>query len=233
MNKEDLEELLFHTEEDLSPELAEYVDDSGPFGNSIKHPLVYSIMHAPQQNAFVNRQLQYKKDALAKAEAEGAWGTYVWLHERPYRIDAFMEIEERMDDDEYWTLLGHIWTDSENIWQNEEDWTELMESGRGDRSKLMDDEEREYLAGLPDELVIWRGFKNDDRELGLSWTLDRSRAKWFAKRLSSDNDVARVASGKVKKSDVIAFFGGRNEEEIVINPCYIQELTIEHVEDMD
>ena len=47
----------------------------------------------------------------------------------------------------------------------------------------MEQEERKALAALPDRLTIYRGVHIKKGTLrGLSWTLDRERAEWFANR---------------------------------------------------
>ena len=47
---------------------------------------------------------------------------------------------------------------------------------------------------------------------GMSWTRDLKKAEWFAGRFGK----GYVLEGTAEKKDVLAFFGRRNEEEIVI-----------------
>ena len=84
----ELQELMARQEE-LDPELEPWVDPDGPLGPMLKHPLVYSILHTPGLNALVNAQLKAKTAAVRRARAEREWSRYIYLHERPYRLDAF------------------------------------------------------------------------------------------------------------------------------------------------
>lgn len=219
-------------EEELDPELVAYVDEDGPLGMCIKHPLVYSICHHPMLNARYNAVLKAKQKALAKAEEEGKWSTYLWLHERPYRLFAFGEIQEELDEETYWQLLGEIWVDSENIWQNEEEWkTYLDPADRNLREQfIMDEDDQAMLDMLPDKIKVYRGFTVEGRENGLSWTTDSIRAKWFARRfVVEDDERARVAIGWVAKADVIAHFNRRNESEIVVLPEDVKDMKVKEI----
>jgi hypothetical protein len=54
----------------------------------------------------------------------------VYLHEPPYRLDAFMDIAGRLSNKNFWVLLAGVWTDSENIWQNPENWRAIWNTQR-------------------------------------------------------------------------------------------------------
>lgn len=217
--------------EELDPELEAYLEESDEFGwTMIRHPLVYSVIHTDQLNKQVNKMLKYKKEALERALQEENWHTYVYLHERAYRIDAFIEIEDVLPDETYWELLGQIWTDSENIYQNEEQWRDLLTSPRPGHEAMMSDDEKTALAEDPaDEFPIYRGFIREGREQGLSWSTNSITAKWFARRLAQDGDTPRLATGTVSKADVIAFFDGRSETEIVVLPENVRNIEITEV----
>lgn len=229
-------EKLLGTKEDLDPELAEYIDEDGMFGQSIKHPLVFSIVHTPALNAFVNAQLRQKKEALKRAKNACDWHSYVWLHERPHRIDAFLNISWRLDGARYWELLGDVWSDTENAWQNRHEWREAFTADPKGR-EMMSDEDVRCVFDLPPEkggllpmTRIYRGYRFDDSLHGFSWTLDRARAKWFAHRLRQDDHPSpKVASGFVAREHVIAYMTGRDEQEIVTLPEHVTEIEIEEV----
>lgn len=236
MREADLQELLM-TQEDLDPELELCLIQEGMFGPSIKHPLVYSMVHTPNMNALVNRQLRQKKEALSRACAEQKWHSYVYLHERPYRLDAFMDIRDAiLKSEDYWRLLGDIWIDSENIWQNADNWRDLFEEPeRGSMEYFMDDDDRQVLklpenkGGMPFNFTVYRGFHYDGGEDGFSWTLDKQRAIWFAKRLCGPDETPMVATGTVGRKDVIGYMTGRNELEIVALPENVHGIEIEVV----
>lgn len=230
---EDFEKLL-QTKEELDPSLALYVDEDGPFGPSIKHPLVFSIVHTPAMNAFVNAQLRQKKEALKRAKSKSDWYTCVWLHERPYRLDAFLDISQHLDGPRYWELLGDVWSDTENSWQNTDKWREALTADREGR-EMMSDKDVRCVFDLPPEeggllpmTRIYRGYRFDDALQGYSWTLDKARARWFANRLRQDDHPSpKIASGFVAREHVIAYMTSRDEQEIVTLPENVTELEIE------
>lgn len=233
----DLEKLL-RTQEELDPALVPYLYEDGLFGLSIKHPLVFSIVHNPAMNAFVNAQFKQKKEALKRAENKCDWHTYVWLHERPYRIDAFLGIGWRLDGPQYWDLLGQVWSDTENAWQNMDEWREALTDSREGR-EMMSDEDVRCVFDLPPEkggllpmTLIYRGYCFDEALQGYSWTLDRARAKWFARRRCQDGHPSpKIASGLVAREHVIAHITCRDEQEIVTLPEHVVELKVEEVPD--
>jgi hypothetical protein len=168
----------------------------------------------------LNEQYSYKRKALIVAASQKDWHTYVFLHERPYRLDALIHISETysLSNKKFWELVGSVWTDSENIYQNVKEWQEVWATGRPNHQAAMTKDERLALAALPDELTIYRGAREDLNEDGLSWTTDRARAEWFAKRFNREGDAV-VLEARVTKHDVLAYFTGRNESEVVTSDC--------------
>lgn len=214
------------TPPDLNPDLEPYVETSDKLEGwvNLKHPLVYQIGYTPQLNGLVNRMYEQKQAAVAQAEKEHNWSQLVWLYERPYRIGVFYGIREELTDEQYWHLLSAIWTDTENMWQNAFTWKLCLESDRPGRSEnFMDDEDREALAKLPDRLTIYRG-SSAGLPPGLSWTLDRDRAEWFARRFEREGHAPILYAGIVYKDDVIGYLTGRNEEEIVVIHEHIRNI---------
>ena len=201
--------------EDLLPELRPYLNDKNTRMPVLQHPLVYGVPYTPGMNAMYNEQYKAKVKYLEEARQEKKWVSYIFLYERPYRFHAFREIKEDLTDDEYWKLLGDIWTDSENIWQYRVLVEYFFMSDRPGRENMMDENERQFLAELPDEFIIYRGHGKKNK-MGWSWTLSYGMAAWFSNRFS--REPARVVSAICRKEDVMAAFLGRNEFEIVVDP---------------
>lgn len=216
MNMESLEEVM-RRQEPLDPELKRWFEKgSAPLHwNTIKHPLVFAVPYMEPMNAVYNAQLKAKKEYAAKALEEKKWSSYLWIHERPYRISQFVEIERQMNDKDYWEILGSIWSDSENIWQYKSILSMLLTANRGDKEFFMDDNEREFLDKLPDQFIIYRGHQGVNRS-SFSWTLSYWRARWFAQRF--DQKKNGVVQAIVNKKDVIGALLGRGEYEIVTLP---------------
>ena len=199
--------------EDLHPNLVPYVSD-GPLGKRLRHPLVYQTFI--MNNALANYDYLQKISDVKKAHDNKKYDTYVWLHERPWRIEAFQEIEHLLSDTEYWELLADIWTDTENQWQNYQEWIHLIGSERPSRHYLMEEDEFNTLLALPETVTIYRGATVGVNENGLSWTLDKSVAQWFSTRSERDGEPI-VLEKTVAKSDIIAVFTGRGESEVIVN----------------
>lgn len=216
MSSDQLTELqeLLHSDEPLDPVLVPWLEETEFLGTVLKHPLVFSIPF--MSPALANRALRQKQEMLAKYKEEQNWWGCVWVYERPYRLEALMDIADEMTDSQYWEMVGDVWTDSENIWQNYEEWLELLSDERPGREFMMSEEEREALASLPEEIEVYRGCHRELNEGGLSWTTDKERATWFAKRFADHRDgEPLVIVGKVKRENVLAYFTGRSESEIV------------------
>lgn len=179
----------------------------------IKHPLCFSIFHTEHMNHRMNQYLEYKLQAVEEALERKEYATYVFLHERPYRLQAFCDIERELTDEVYWDLLSDVWTDSENIWQNKIIWGYLLTSNRSKREFFMNEDERAEFEKLPQTLTIYRGYQPRKNKLGYSYTTSKEKATWFANRFHKDGEVHTL---KVDKSRVFAFLTRRNESEILI-----------------
>ncbi len=53
----------------------------------------------------------------------------------------------------------------------------------------------------------------------MSWTLDRNKAVWFAQRYSvlTELGAPKLAEATVRKRDILAYFNGRKEKEVVVD----------------
>lgn len=214
MNQKEFEDMF--APEDLHEDLIEHISEMTNGMKKLTHPYVYEVPYIEISNKRLNQFYAYKCDAIKTAMREHNWSQTIWLHERPYRLEAFSNIAIYLDDDEYWSLLGEIWTDSENIWQNLAYWKTFLQSKRPKRQYLMNAGERKRLKKLPETLVVYRGTNAPDAMgSGISWTLDEEKAKWFSKRYFAEGKECKLLSGTVAKKDCIAYFEGLNESEIV------------------
>jgi len=207
---ETLQRLLDETNEPLHPDLVPYLED-GVLGKQVRHPLLYQV--PLWTNGYANQLYLRKKEDLIDAVLHRKFKKIVFLHERPYRVDAFSKIASDLPDETYWSLLGSIWTDTENSWQNLDEWKSLFSSNRPKREKLMDWDENLAFSSLTDTVKVYRGCQKGINENGISWTLKREKAEWFATRFSKDGVVLEK---EVSKEDILAVFTGRNEFEAVI-----------------
>jgi len=203
--------LLKETSEPLHPDLVPYFEADGALGAQVRHPLVYQV--PLWSNGSANAYYLQKKKDLETALAEKNYSRVVYLHERPYRLQAFIQIAHHLSDEKYWSLLASVWTDTENAWQNLDEWKELFNSSRPKRHRLMDRDEVLAYDSLPDTVKVYRGCQKGINEDGISWTLKRDKAEWFATRFSKDG---LVLEKEIQKKDIIAVFTNRNEYEVII-----------------
>ena len=110
-----MKQLMGEMSEELIPQLQPYLED-GVLGKQIRHPLVYQV--PLWSNGSANRMYLQKKAEVKLALKEKEWNRFVFLHERPYRLQAFLEIQDQLTDTQYWRLLADSWIDTENAWQN-------------------------------------------------------------------------------------------------------------------
>ena len=191
-------------------------------GTILRHPLVYSIPYFPPMAGMMNRSLYMKREMLQAAKIERNWESYVFLHERPHRLPAFMRMQDEMTDAEFWTGLRGVWIDSENIQAFAVEWADLWGSERGSREVLMTAEEAGLLAAMGDEFTVWQGHTTE-RTDGWSWTVNPATAKWFANRFAAlEGGEAVVSRGRIRRSDVVAYFTSRGENEILVNPSSVR-----------
>lgn len=211
---------ILHQPEELDVDLVPYLGEVETLGLVLKAPLVFMVPYLPALAATVNRGYRMKREAVAAAEAEGKWQRVLWLHEKPYRMTVFLRVRDQMSDRDYWQALGSLWLETENLHEDQAEWIAVLNASRPSRAQwLMDETERAALAGLDEQLTVYRGFRRPGRHLAPSWTLDRARAEWFARRpLDPHGSKGYLATATVAKTSVIAYFAGRGEQEIVLNP---------------
>ena len=196
--------------QELLPELRPYLEQ-GAMGEQLRHPLIYQVPLL--NNGAANHLYKFKVEETQRALKESNWTKYIWLHERPYRLDAFIEIADKMKDRDYWQFLVAIWSDTENGWQNLSEWQRLFDSDRPERKHLMLEEEFYYYQKLPDTVTVYRGCQKNQNENGLSWTFDKEKAQFFATRLKKNGIVLEKT---VSKNQIVAVLLGRGEQEAII-----------------
>lgn len=146
--------------------------------------------------------------------------------ERPW---ALYEHRDEMDHRSYWKAVAQAWSDSERT--DFMLWADLLSAQRPGREQMMSDDERAELASLPDRVTVWRGVNEFNRIAGISWTLDREKAFWFARRwMDPDHEGPDpmehhrcVIEGRVLRSRMMALFDNRNEREVIVFPRYVYD----------
>lgn len=213
MSAPTVKELQAAIGEDLHPDLEPYLVTEDGLPTMLKHPLVYSICPV---NGWVNREYEYKTKELAKAVAAKDVETAVWLHERPYRLNAFITYVLQGDLrplvwEPEWVrrLAAEVWVDTENVEEMGAEWSVLFD-GACSLMLFRDHEDTVAFDALPSEFTVWRG-AHPDREYGWSWTTNRKTAEWFANRAHGE-----VLTRQAKRSEVFGCFAGRGESEVLL-----------------
>jgi hypothetical protein len=89
---------------------------------------------------------------------------------------------------------------------------------------LLEETDRIAFAKLPQEITLYRGYKRGSNRMGLSWSISKERAIWFAQWFASQEWLPRLVTGRCWKTDVLAYTNCRQEDEIIINPRKIREV---------
>ena len=145
---------------------------------------------------------------------------------KPYRLAFLKYAQPHIEKKEFAQLLGLCWIQTEapnqdaNVSQKE--FVEMFQKASAE--DLMNLDERRKLAELPDEIEIYRGVteKNKDNILAMSWTMKQETAEWFANRFKGKGKVYRA---KIRKEDILAVFLGRNESEVIVDPKNLKEIS--------
>lgn len=175
------------------------------------------------------RQLQRKYSAWRKELLESKrYRDFVYSAASRERLAAFLEVEARLTDGDYWSLLRDVYQDAELVMPDQDVWLRLFRANRAARSNLMKDEEHANLAELTDVIEIYRGCGTNDGIRGMSWTLNRERAVWFAqyscdsrRRFNFPQFAGRsplLATGRCRKDNLIALLSERQEHEVIVIP---------------
>lgn len=211
--------------EPLDDDLQKYLEINGGSESwpMIRHPLLYAVPYLKDMNAVYNLQFKQRKVLFDKAIVEGNWSQVLAFTERPYRIETLYRLRSKIKRHElYWEMLAYVYTDTENLWNNEKMVLEMFKDMRPAKYALMTIDERRHLDSLPDKIRVYRGHQTRNRR-GMAWTTDVIKAQFFAHRFG--NRDGRITSGSVNKRDVYAYFDGRGESEIVTDPFRVHNLS--------
>ena len=135
---------------------------------------------------------------------------------KPYRMLYLSLAFPYLSKKERSEIMHEVWISVENINNNVNvSQMETLKMLRKCNQKyLMGQENYEVYENLPDTFVVYHGLQENAREDGLSWTLSKDVAEWFAGRFENDGEVIEKV---VHKTEVIAYFNDRDEEEIVLD----------------
>jgi hypothetical protein len=172
---------------------------------------------------WLRRYIQHKLDDLQSFAETESWDSFVFSHERPYRVSVLHKLvkDKMLDLKKEGQLLLDIWIDTEMPKQCKREWEELFTHTSTNLLNIyLDYEENQLRKTLSNPVTIYRGVDMKDGEegaLGFSWTLDVIKADWFAKRFSTKKPM--VLKATCAKEYLVGPLQGRGESEmLVLNP---------------
>ena len=223
---------LLEQDEELLPELFSFVQTSRSGTLLLSHPYYFSIISNSDRCGLINRQFTEKKTMMDSLWQEGEFDYFIWQHEIPYRLDAFVQwtcnhpLRDRIPNKKYWETLRDIWISEPMPHEKIEIWKRLLSSYRDERRWFMTGSEAAFLRDNADAtLTVYRGINGQFYNNGISWTLNRQVAINIARGSSLGNP--RVLTGTVDVYNVFAYIQARLQEEIIsthVNIISMEEL---------
>lgn len=164
-------------------------------------------------------------------QAEDVWRILMYMH-TPYRPLLFKLCANDLSDEDYAQMLVEVWTGTENPNQDANvkipQWIRFFKKAK--KELLMTEEELNVYNSLSDTepIEIYRGVGHGREPYGLSWTANVATAQWFAKRW--ENKDAYMLKTHCNKSDVLAYFNCRGEDELVVNVKNLDKSKMERID---
>lgn len=158
-------------------------------------------------------------------KCENAFAVFMLIN-TPYKLTFFKHVRRFLSKEDYGQLLIYCYTQVEFIADNI-NYTkkEIIEwFNAAEKQYLMDEEEMALYESLPESVTIYRGCRDEAYKYEFSWTLDKKRAIWFAKRYSTETQI--LLETKINKSDILCYTDMRNEKEVIINPMLLIEKNV-------
>ncbi len=152
------------------------------------------------------------RDGIEKVES---YHRFLRMIRGQYLPIFFKMTKEHLSLEDYSEFLSDMWTTIEfpNADTNVTKAEFVSFFKNADKQILMDEKEYAVYTSLSKEITVYRGVGKRGKVNGLSWTLELEQAKWFANRF----EPVGVYKAKINKKYVLAYFNGRNEQEIVLD----------------
>ena len=145
---------------------------------------------------------------------------------KPYALVFLDHISEYLSDNDYASILSSAWlmSESPNLDPNFSKKRLLALFKRAAPCMLMDEEEYAKFRNLGDTVTIYRGVTsyNAKNVKALSWTLDEKVAESFAYRYGEEGIVYEA---QISKEHIYAYFDGRSEAEVIVDPKHLNNIT--------
>ena len=201
----------------------------------VQHPFTSSgMVAAPTENGLAmlditqgDENLSAWRGLMVKQidQAKNPYHIYMMLN-KPYALSFLSLAEPHLSQKDFSEILADAWIRSENPNMDKNFVKKSLVDmfKKADQSILMDGEEREMFDSFDDTVTIYRGVTsyNAKNIKALSWTTDYQTAEWFAHRFGEEGTVYEA---QISKEHILAFFNGRNESEVIVDPKYLTDIT--------
>ena len=145
---------------------------------------------------------------------------------KPYALTFLKFAMPHLSREDMSQILASAWTRSEaphqdvNVTVNQL----LRMFKQADPTCLMEQDEYIQFKTLDDTVTVYRGVTphNAKSVKALSWSLNQETAEWFAHRFGENGTVYEA---QIDKKHIYAYFGGRNESEVIVDPSYLTNIT--------
>jgi hypothetical protein len=139
------------------------------------------------------------------------------------RMEKFFQFQSNFTTrEEYTSNLIECYTSSNNNYRFADAIKAAFSSPLIKSKFLMGKKDRKFFEALPKKLTIYRGMSESESEsgnYGISWTLKKTIAQKFATEFIHNYDSKEqkhvVVELLINKSDALAYYGGREEDEII------------------
>lgn len=158
-------------------------------------------------------------------EADSAFQIYMMVT-KSYALGFLKFARNSLSEKDFANILADAWTRTEapNSDPNLSKQDLLSMFKTTDPALLMNEEDYQQFMDLPDTVTVYRGVTslNAKNIKALSWTLDRDTAEWFAHRFGENGTVYEA---QIQKQHIYAYFSGRNEAEVIVDPKHLTGIT--------
>lgn len=198
---------------ELCPELKDCIVDIGNGIRLIKNKFLTTVyIRSGNDEDLYNKPYRVRRELAQKYLEKENFDSFIFIHERPFRLEALVEVLFSIKKEDLFRIVEYVWTDSEGPCVNLEVWKYIF--NYCEELGVLEDSKRD----LPEKFTIYRGTRAGIEDIGISWTLDASVAKMFSERFyTKRTDKQPIVKVKeVKKEDIFLFTDARGEKEVIL-----------------
>lgn len=124
-------------------------------------------------------------------------------------LSIYLKEHKNLSNERYWEILRTVWIICGTV-ENSELFKNFMKSNRKEKYYFSTPEELKFLRELPNDIVVYRA--TNIKDVGLSWTLSKDYADWYAKEFNKETVICKI----IDKKQIFAYIERNKESEILI-----------------